>query len=257
MKIVSWNINGLRAVYKKGFLEWLKNSGSDIVCLQEVKLQEHNLSPEMVNPLGYKSYFNFAKRPGYSGTAVYTKNDPLSVEYKIDYGRFDDEGRMIKLEYPEFTLFNFYMPNGGEQLDSGEYKDMVYKLDVYDYLIDELRVFSDKPTIILGDFNIAHEVIDLARPKENAKNKGFLPEERAKLDRLIDNGFKDSFRMFNKESGNYTWWSQRFGVREKNLGWRIDYAFMTDPLVKKTKNAFINREVTGSDHCPTGVEIDF
>lgn len=256
MKITSWNINGLRAVYKKGFLEWLQKSDLDILCLQEIKLQEQNLSEEMIDPLGYKSYFNFARRPGYSGTAIYTKSEPISVEYKIDYGRFDDEGRMIKAEYPKFTLFNFYMPNGGEKKDNGEYKDMVYKLDVYDYLLNELRTLSNKPVIILGDFNIAHQEIDLARPKENAKSKGFLPEERARLDKLISEGFTDSFRMFNKESGNYTWWSQRFGVREKNLGWRIDYAFITESLVKKTKSAFINKETIGSDHCPTGVELD-
>lgn len=250
MKILSWNVNGLRAVYKRNFLQWLENSGADIVCLQETKAQPDQLTPDLINPKGYYSYFNSATRKGYSGVAVYTKEKPRSVENKLGLERFDDEGRVLELEYPEFTLFNFYIPNGGQQKEN-----LDYKLDVYNRLIDYLKTIKDKNIILIGDFNIAHKEIDLARPEDNQDSIMFTPKERKQIDRLVGLDFTDTFREFHKEGGRYTWWSYMAEARARNLGWRIDYTFTSKTLTPKLKNAFILSEVMGSDHCPVGVEI--
>lgn len=250
MKIVSWNVNGIRAVYKKGFLKWLQKEKPDILCLQEIKAKQSQVPLDLQKPEGYFVYFNPAKRPGYSGTTVFTKQKPLEVEDAIGFKRFDEEGRVLKLKYPRFTLFNFYIPNGGR-----DQKDMDYKLKLYEYLFGYLKRLKDEKVILTGDFNVAHKEIDLARPKENKKNTGFTPKEREKIDKLIDIGFIDSFREFNKKGGQYTWWTHFSNARERNIGWRIDYFFVSKNFSRNLKLSFILSKVMGSDHCPVGIEI--
>ena len=250
MKIISWNVNGLRSIYKKGFLDWLGESGADIVCLQEVRAHQDQLTPDLVKPENYKVCFNPAIKKGYAGTAVYTKKKPLIIEKEMGIKRFDQEGRMLKLKYPEFTLINLYLPHGGRQKEN-----LDYKLEVYQYLLNYLEKIKNENLILLGDFNIAHKEIDLARPKENKNNIMFTPEERKQIDKIIDLGFTDTFRKFHKEEGYYTWWPYFANARERNLGWRIDYAFVTKTLTSKLKEAFILHKVMGSDHCPIGIEI--
>jgi exodeoxyribonuclease-3 len=250
LKILSWNINGIRAVYKKGFLDWLGNSRADIVCLQETKAQEDQLPFDLTRPKDYFSYFNSAKKKGYGGVAVYTKNKPLKVESRFGLKRFGQEGRFLKFKYPAFTLINLYLPHGGrgkENLD--------YKLKVYRRLISYLKRAKNKNLILIGDFNVAHQEIDLARPKENKNNIMFTPKERGQINRIIKLGYVDSFRKFHKRGGYYTWWAYIAQARERNLGWRIDYAFVSKPLVTKLKDAFILPKVKGSDHCPIGIKL--
>ena len=249
MKIISWNVNGLRAAYKKGFLDKFKELNADIVCLQEVRAEKEQLPEEVINIEGYSSCFNSSIKKGYSGTAVYFKDKPLKIEKKIGFKRFDEEGRMIKLEYKNFTLINFYIPNGGKQK-----QDMAYKLEFYDYLFKYLKK-DNKKLILTGDFNIAHKEIDLARPKANKNNTGFTPEEREKIDELINLNFIDSFRYFNKDKEAYTFWSNFAQARERDIGWRIDYFFISKALFSKCKRSFILKDVMGSDHCPIGIEI--
>lgn len=250
MKIISWNVNGIRAVCKKGFLNWFCKENADIVCLQEIKAKESQVPVELQNINGYFSYFNSAERPGYSGTAVFTKQKPISVEYKIELKRFDEEGRVIKLKFPKFILFNFYIPHG-----SRDKKYMDYKLETYEYLFEYLKKFKNEKIILTGDFNIAHKEIDLAQPKQNEKNTGFTKEEREKIDKLVGLGFVDSFRKFNKKGNNYTWWAHFANARSRNIGWRIDYCFVSDNLQSKLKKSSISPKVMGSDHCPISVEI--
>lgn len=250
MKILSWNVNGLRSVYKKNFLLWFEETNADIVCLQEIKAQQTQLPSELITPNSYKSYFNSAVKKGYAGLAVYVKKEPLSVERKLGIKRFDQEGRILKLNYSDFILINLYLPHGGRQKEN-----LAYKLEVYGFLLDYLEEIKDQNIILIGDFNIAHEEIDLARPKQNQKNIMFTLEERGKIDRIIELGFADSFRKFYKDAGHYTWWPYYLKARERNLGWRIDYAFVSKPLSKKVKNSFILKDVYGSDHCPLGIEL--
>ena len=252
MKIISWNVNGLRAVYKRDFLNWLKNSKADIVCLQEIKVQEEQLPPELINPLGYFSYFNPAVRKGYSGTAVFSKEKPLKIEKKLGSKKFDQEGRILELKYPKFSLINLYLPHGGRSKEN-----LDYKLEVYKIILNYFRKIKDKNVVVVGDFNVAHQEIDLARPKNNKNNIMFTDEERGKIDDIINLGFMDSFRKFNREGGNYTWWPYFANARKRNLGWRIDYVFVSKSLVPKLKDAFILSGVTGSDHCPAGTDIKF
>ena len=250
MKIISWNVNGLRSVYQKGALK-IDQMGADILCLQEIKASKEQLSSELVSPKGYYSYFNPAKKKGYAGTAVYSRQKPLSGEEKVGFKEFDDEGRFLKLDYPQFSLINLYLPHGGRRKEK-----LAYKLAVYDYLLNYLQKLKEKKVILTGDFNIAHEEIDLARPKENKNNIMFTPEERARIDRLVGSGFIDSFRKFYpQKKGAYTWWPYFANARARNLGWRIDYVFVAQKLAVKLKNAFILSEVKGSDHCPVGVEF--
>ena len=250
MRIISWNVNGIRAVYKKSFLQWLKKSKADIVCLQETKARPEQLEPELVNPKGYFSFFNSALKKGYAGLVVYTKEKPIKVETKAGIKRFDEEGRILKLEYSNFILVNLYLPHGGRQKEN-----MGYKLKSYDKLLKYFKKINKKKVILVGDFNVAHQEIDLARPKDNKNNTMFTSEERKRIDKIIELGFSDTFRKFHKEPGNYTWWPYYRNARQRNLGWRIDYIFTSKTLTLKLKKAFILKDIKCSDHCPIGIEI--
>jgi len=250
MKIISWNVNGIRAVYKRGFLKWLTKSRADIVCLQEIKAQAEQIPADLLKPKNYSACFNFAAKKGYSGVAVYTKQKPISVEYKLGLKRFDQEGRILKLKYPKFTLINLYLPHGGRQKEN-----LNYKLECYKVLLKYLKRIKSKNIILIGDFNIAHQEIDLARPRDNKNNIMFTPAERKQIDKLINLGFTDTFRKFNQKTGNYTWWPYFNNCRQRNLGWRIDYAFISNKLTPKLKKSFILNKVTGSDHCPIGISV--
>ena len=252
MKIISWNVNGLRAVLKKNFLEYLQQADPDILCIQETKLQEEQIPKEIHELDGYFKYWNFAEKKGYSGVAVFTKEKPISVEYSIGDELYDKEGRLLLLEFKDFSLINCYFPNG--QMSD---ERLQYKLNFYNRMFDLMQKIreSGKNLIICGDFNTAHKEIDLANPKQNENTSGFLPIERAWLDKIVKAGWVDTFRFFNQEADQYSWWTYRFGARERNVGWRIDYFFTNEENIKNIKNAFIKQEITGSDHCPIGVEI--
>jgi len=241
MKIISWNVNGLRANYKKGFSDKLKLFKADIVCLQETRLNE---LPFKIKD--YEFYLNPAIKPGYSGTGVFTKIKPKKVISKIGLERFDNEGRMLHLKFNKFDLINFYIPNGGRKKEN-----LDYKLESYKHILKYLNKL-DK-AIVVGDFNIAHTEIDLARPKENKNNIMFTPEERKQITKLIDLGYIDSFREFVKQEEHYSWWPYYRKLRERNIGWRIDYVFVKNI---KLNNAFILDQVFGSDHAPIGVLFD-
>ncbi len=245
MKIVSFNVNGLRSVYKKGFLEWLAESNADIVCLQEVKADEDQLPFDLTALTNYHTYFNSAKKRGYSGVGVYSRREPLSVKLELGLDRFDSEGRLLQLEYKDFTLLNLYLHHGGrgkENLD--------YKLSVYEALSSRLNDSKEKDIILAGDFNIAHREIDLARPQQNKDNIMFTKEEREKIDELVKLDFVDSFRQFNQEGGHYTWWPYGNNARQRNIGWRIDYIFTSKSLTPKLQRVANHSEVLLSDHCP-------
>jgi exodeoxyribonuclease-3 len=250
MKIVSWNVNGLRSIYKKGFLKWFNKIKADIVCLQETRVFQKELPLDLLRIKNYHLYFNEAEKKGYAGVAVYTKEKPLKIESKLGLERFDQEGRILKLEYSDFILINLYLPHGGRSKEN-----LDYKLEVYKHLLKYFQKIKDKNVILAGDFNIAHQEIDLARPEENKNNIMFTQEERDQIEKIIKLGFKDSFRMFNKEGGNYTWWPYFVNARERNLGWRIDYIFVSKSLSQNVKNASILKEIMGSDHCPIEIEI--
>jgi exodeoxyribonuclease-3 len=253
MKVLSWNVNGIRAVDRKGFFQWFTKEKPDVICLQEIKAQKEQLPSHLRNTPNYHLYINSAEKKGYSGVATYTKSKPISVKNGFGFERFDKEGRINILEYSDFTLFNIYFPNGKknqERLD--------YKLDFYDTFLayaDNLKA-KGKNIVVCGDFNTAHKEIDLARPKENEKISGFLPIERAWIDTFIDHGYIDTFREFNKQSEQYSWWDMKTRARERNVGWRIDYFFVNKEFMKYVKNAFILQDVLGSDHCPIGIEIE-
>ena len=251
MKIISWNVNGIRAVYKKGFLDWLESTRADFVCLQETKAQPEQLSPDLIKTKNYQARFSSAIKKGYSGVAIYSKTEPERVNNALGLKRFDEEGRILEVKYPDFTLINFYIPHG-----SRDKENLKYKLEVYKNLFKYLKKIKDKNIVLVGDFNIAHNEIDLARPKDNKDNIMFTPEERRQIDKLIDMGFIDTFREFNKEAGNHTWWSYMRNDRDRNIGWRIDYIFVSESLRPKLKKAHIFSQVTGSDHCPIGIELD-
>ena len=251
MKVLSWNVNGIRSVFKHGFLEWLKKSNADIICLQEVRAQTNQFPKELTSLKNYNLYLNPAVKKGYSGTAIFSKEKPLRIETKLGLKRFDDEGRFIGLDYPDFTFIDIYLPHGGRMKEN-----LNYKLEVYEYLLNYLDKIKDKNVIIAGDFNIAHQEIDLARPKANKNNIMFTLEERKQIDSIIELGFIDTFRKFHKDGSNYTWWPYMVNARERNLGWRIDYVFISKPLLNKLKKSFILNNDRGSDHCPIGIEID-
>ncbi len=265
MKIISWNINGIRAVYGKGFLDWFRVQDADVVCLQEIKAKEEQVPEELLNLPGYYKYFNPADKPGYAGTAVFCKEKPISVEQGTGFSRFDQEGRVQILKFKKFTLINFYMINGGGSEATAK-KNMADKLASYDHIFDnwkELNSFHKRvegvellPMVLVGDFNIAHREIDLARPKENAKKHGFTPAEREKIDKLLTLGFVDSFRHLHPDKKDaYTWWTHWANARVRNIGWRIDYCFVSKDLVPKLNKAFIQPQTLGSDHCPVGIDI--
>jgi len=250
MKIISWNVNGIRAAVKKGFLEWFQKTKPDIVCLQEVRAELGQMPANLVKPHGYYAYFNTARKKGYSGVVVYTKEKPLKVEYKLGMKRFDQEGRILNLEYKNFTLINIYLPHGGRQKEN-----LNYKLKAYQCLLNYLKENKNKCIILTGDFNIAHQEIDLARPKQNYNNTMFTIEERKQIDKIISMKLVDTFRVFNKKGENYTWWTNFANARNRNLGWRIDYVFISQKLIPNLKKAFILPRVKCSDHCPIGIEI--
>ena len=252
-KIISWNVNGLRAISKKGFFEWATKENPDILCLQETKAHEDQLTFDQKIFNDYSSYFANASKKGYSGVATYTKVIPKTVSNTLGNTKFDTEGRIMFCEYDTFSLFNIYFPNG--QMSEDRLK---HKLEFYEHLIEFLNKYKTKQKniIICGDVNTAHKEIDLFHPKENSKTSGFLPVERAWIDKLINNGFVDTFRKYNQEPNNYTWWSARFKARPKNIGWRIDYFFVSKELLPFLKKSYILSNIEGSDHCPIGIEIE-
>lgn len=250
---LSWNVNGLRAVFKKGFIDWFLKADPDILCLQETKAHPEQLPEELLNINGYKSYFSSSiVKKGYSGVALYSKEIPNKVEHGFGIPKFDDEGRILTAHYSKFTLINIYYPNGKASVDR-----LKYKMDFYDAFLDyaDNLVNQGKKLIICGDVNTAHKEIDLARPKENENTSGFLKIERDWMDKFFSHGYIDTFRMFNCEPQNYTWWDMQTRARERNIGWRIDYFFVSESLRANVKNAFILQDVMGSDHCPIGLEI--
>ncbi len=252
MKIISWNVNGIRAAQKKGFLEWLTKQNADIVCVQETKAHPDQLDFDLLNPPGYHTYWNSAEKKGYSGVATFTKKRPLQTKTGFSIQKFDTEGRVLMTEYDEFVLFNIYFPNGGRGPERVQ-----YKLEFYDELLKIVQKLKaqGKKVIVSGDYNTAHQPIDLARPDENQTTSGFLPSERAWLDKWIKHGQVDIFRKFNQKPDQYTWWDMKTFARKRNVGWRIDYHFVTQDLVSQVKNADIHMDVEGSDHCPISLEL--
>lgn len=251
MKFISWNVNGLRACAGKGFEESFRKLDADIFCLQETKMQAGQLDLEFD---GYSSYWNYAEKKGYSGTAVYTRRQPLSVSYGIGCERHDKEGRVITLEFPEFYLVTVYTPNSQDGLRRLDYR-MDWEDEFRNYL---LSLDRKKPVVACGDLNVAHQEIDLKNPKSNRKNAGFTDEERAKFSELLKAGFVDTFRYFYPDMENiYSWWSYRFRAREKNAGWRIDYFIVSERLKAQLAEAKIHTDIYGSDHCPVEVDINF
>jgi len=249
--IITWNVNGIRAAEGKGLFTWFNEEKPDILCLQEIKAQPEQLPASCTHIPGYPVYWHSAKRRGYSGVAAYCRQKPLSVEV-LNMPEYDDEGRCQILEFPEFTLFNCYFPNSRE-----EGARLSYKLGFCDAVLHTALklVGLGKSVVICGDYNIAHKPIDLAHPKENEKNPGYLPEERAWMDKFTGAGFVDTFRMFVKEGGHYTWWTYRGGARAKNIGWRIDYHCVNTSFSSRVKNVLILKNVMGSDHCPVKLTL--
>lgn len=247
MKICTWNINGIRAIHKKGFIPWLLEENPDILCLQETKAHQEQLEEEILQIQGYSSVWNSATKKGYSGVAVYYKEQPKNIIHGLDIEVFDNEGRVIVLKYENFTLLNIYFPNG----QMGEVR-LQYKLDFYDAVINYSNKLKDngENLIICGDFNTAHNEIDLKNPKANEKRSGFLSIEREKLDEFFSNGYIDVFRKLRPDQVQYTWWSYRTKARERNAGWRIDGFYVNDDFLKQVKDCIILDHVEGSDHCP-------
>ncbi len=252
IKFTSWNVNGLRSVWQKGFANWLESEDADFVALQETKIQEDLITEEFKNRKGYQSFWHSAKRPGYSGVAVFAKKEPLSVQIGLGIDDIDSEGRVLALEYPKFTLINAYFPNSGRDLSRLPYKQ---------YFCKEMAKFCQKiiskgkHVVLCGDYNIAHEEIDLRNPKSNQKNAGFLPEEREWMKGFLSKEFVDPFRRRNPDPGHYTWWSYRPGVRAKNVGWRIDYHCVNQELDEAVTAVGHQPQVMGSDHCPIYLEL--
>ncbi len=254
MKLLSWNVNGIRAVQKKGFLDWLHQEAPDVLCVQETKAHPGQLSPDLIQPNGYHTYWNAAVRKGYSGVAVFTKHKPLATRTGFDIPRFDEEGRVVELDFPHFTLLNIYFPNG-----KASEERLKYKLDFYE---EALKYFErlrkkGKKLVITGDVNTAHKPIDLKRPKENEDISGFLPIERKWIDQFISRGYIDTLRVFNQGPDLYTWWDLKTAARERNVGWRIDYFYISEDLKPHLKDAYIRPDVMGSDHCPVGIVLKF
>ena len=250
MKLVSWNVNGYRAVLNKGFFEFFTDIDADIFCLQETKMQEGQADMKYE---GYNVYLNSAEKKGYSGTAIFTKKKPISVSYGIGISEHDKEGRVITLEFKNFYMVNVYTPNSKRELERLDYR-MVWEDEFRKYL---KNLDSKKPVIVCGDMNVAHKEIDLKNPKTNHHNAGFTDEEREKMTKLLDSGFIDTFRYLYKDKENvYSWWSYMGGARQKNIGWRIDYFLVSNSLKDYIKDADILNQVYGSDHCPVTLDID-
>ncbi len=250
MKLISWNVNGIRACMGKNFMEFFEEADADIFCLQETKLQEGQIEMELP---GYHQYWNYAEKKGYSGTAIFTKREPISVRYGIGIEEHDHEGRVITLEYPEYYFITVYVPNSQDGLKRLDYR-MQWEDDFLSYI---KKLEEKKPVVYCGDLNVAHKEIDLKNPKTNRKNAGFTDEERGKFSAVLDAGFIDTFRYFYPEQTDiYSWWSYRFSARSKNAGWRIDYFVVSDGLKEKLKDAKIHTDVMGSDHCPVELLLE-
>ena len=249
MKLISWNVNGIRACITKGFKEFFEAIDADIFCLQETKCQPEQIELEFE---GYTSYWNSAEKKGYSGTAIFTKKKPIKVTYGIGIEEHDKEGRIITLEFENFYLVTNYTPNAKRELERLDYR-MVWEDEIRKYL---LELNKKKPVIMCGDLNVAHEEIDLKNPKTNKGNAGFTDEERGKMTELLNSGFIDSYRYLYPEKMEYSWWSYMGHAREKNVGWRIDYFIVSNDIKEKIKNATIYTKILGSDHCPIGLEIE-
>lgn len=254
MKLISWNVNGLRAVLTKGFKESFENLDADIFCIQETKMQENQITEDITEVLKNRyTYWNSAEKKGYSGTAVFTKKEPINVTYGLDKEEHDKEGRIITLEYENFFLVNCYTPNSKRELERLGYRQ-VWEDEIREYLV---KLDKEKPVIYCGDLNVAHKEIDLKNPATNHHSAGFTDEERNKLTELLDAGFIDTFRyMYPDKRDTYSWWSYMFHAREKNAGWRIDYFITSESLKEKIKDAKILGEIMGSDHCPVELDID-
>ncbi len=252
MKIISWNVNGVRAVHKKGFLDWLDSAQPDILCLQETKAQEDQLPKALLEGHGYHTYWHSSEKKGYSSVATFCKDEPLFVQKGIGIEKFDTEGRVLLTEHSDFILYNIYFPNGQKNEER-----LQYKLDFYDALLPIIneQVESGMNVMVTGDWNTAHHEIDLARPKENVKTSGFMPIERERLDTYVNNGWVDTFRYIHPEPERYSWWTYRFGARERNVGWRIDYFFVNEGFADRIQDADIHDDIMGSDHCPISLEI--
>ncbi len=251
-RILCWNVNGIRAIWKKGFQEWFVKENPDVLCLQETKAQPEQLAEEIMRIGDFKSYFFSAEKKGYSGVAVYSRQEPLQVNSGFNNPQFDSEGRVLEVEYEKFVLYNVYFPNGGRGPDR-----VKYKLDFYAELFKRAEFIrkQKKNIIVCGDYNTAHKEIDLARPGPNAKTSGFLSEERAWIDKIINMGYIDIFREYNKEPGQYTYWDVITRARERNTGWRIDYYMISSEMRSMVSNATIHPNVMGSDHCPIELEL--
>lgn len=253
MRMLCWNVDGLRSALKKGFMEWLLKESPDVLCLQETRLGGEELPEALQQIEGYHCFYsNHSTKKGYSGVAIFTKKNPLKVEKGFDIPRFDDEGRTLVADYGSFVLMNIYFPNG-----KASDERLKFKMEFYDAFLDyadRLRK-EGKAVIVCGDVNTAHTELDIARPKDNAKRSGFLPMERAWMDKLESHGYIDTYRVFEKEGGHYTYWDMRTGARKRNVGWRIDYFYISKDLLPHLKKAFIESDVPGSDHCPIGIDI--
>ncbi|MDA1354237.1 MAG: exodeoxyribonuclease III [bacterium] len=253
MNVISWNVNGIRACVKKGFFDFLSEINPDILCLQESKAHIADIEDHILNPKGYQTVWHSAEKKGYSGTAILSKPKPSNVLKGFGIDKFDSEGRVTMAEYDHFIVFSVYFPNGQMNDDR-----LMYKLEFYREFFNfcnDLRA-QGKELIITGDYNTAHQEIDLARPKENETTSGFLPIEREWMDLIVEQGYVDTFRHLNPEPDNYSWWSYRTRARERNIGWRIDYVFVTPGLLPAVSDAYILADITGSDHCPVGITLD-
>ena len=252
MKLYSWNVNGIRAAERKGFLDWLDQFQPDVLCLQETKARVDQLGSSLIKDHGYHTYWHSAQKAGYSGVATFCKEEPYFIQEGLGIDRFDAEGRVLITEHENFLLYNIYFPNG--QKDDTR---LNYKLDFYDELLPIVndQVENGNNVIITGDWNTAHNAIDLARPKENEKTSGFMPIERERIDTYVSHGWVDTFRHFHSDSDRYTWWTYRFGARERNIGWRIDYFFVNETLVEQLDDAEIHPDIMGSDHCPVSLTL--
>jgi len=253
MRLISWNVNGIRAAVKKGFLDYLEKEQPDVLCIQESKAHKEQLTSEILNDHGYHTYWHSGLKKGYSGVATFCKKEPLFVQEGLGIEKYDAEGRVLITEHDDFLLYNIYFPNG--QKDDTR---LNYKLDFYDDLLPIIneQVDSGNNVIVTGDWNTAHQAIDLARPKENIKTSGFMPIEREKLDTYVSEGWVDTFRLFHDEPERYSWWTYRFGARERNVGWRIDYFFVNQDMVDLCQDADIHHDIYGSDHCPVSLDLD-
>lgn len=252
-KIITYNVNGFRAALNKGLSDWIKTSDPDIICFQEVKAEEKDVSLDLFRSMGYHIYWHSAQKKGYSGVAIFTKNKPLAVKIGCGKSIYDDEGRVLQIDFPTFSVINVYMPSGS----SGDHRQS-FKMEWLNFFYSYIKKIKAKfpHLIISGDFNICHQSIDIHNPKSNAKSSGFLPEEREWLSRFLNLGFIDTFRFFNQEPHQYTWWTYRFNARAKNLGWRIDYNMATQSIEKRLKRAVILAAAYHSDHCPVLLELD-